>query len=71
MRDPTLGTCRIIFMGISISISNWLSVLLMIIPVVLGYLYRIQVEEIFMVDQLSEGYKKYQERTKKVIPLVF
>jgi protein-S-isoprenylcysteine O-methyltransferase Ste14 len=29
------------------------------------------VEEKFMAEQLGEEYKKYQERTKKIIPMVY
>ncbi len=71
IRHPGYLGQLIIFMGISISISNWLSVLLMMIPITLGYLYRIQVEEKFMMDQLGEDYKKYQERTKRIIPMLY
>lgn len=61
IRHPGYLGQLIIFIGIAISISNWLSILLMIIPVTLGYLYRIKVEEKFMSDQLGEEYKRYQE----------
>ncbi len=71
IRHPGYLGQLIIFMGISISISNWLSILLMMIPVTLGYLYRIRVEEKFMTDQLGEDYKHYQDRTKKIIPMLF
>jgi protein-S-isoprenylcysteine O-methyltransferase Ste14 len=43
----------------------------MMIPVTLGYLYRIKVEEKFMTDQLGEDYKNYQDRTKRIIPMVY
>ncbi len=71
IRHPGYLGQLIIFMGISISISNWLSILLMMIPVCLGYLYRIKVEEKFMTDQFGNGYKDYQERTKKIIPMIY
>lgn len=71
IRHPGYLGQLIIFIGISASISNWLSILLMMIPVTLGYLYRIKVEEKFMADQLSEDYQKYQERTKRIIPMLY
>ncbi len=71
IRHPGYLGQLIIFMGISISISNWLSILLMMVPVTLGYLYRIKVEEKFMADELGEYYKNYQGRTKKVIPMLY
>ena len=60
-----------IFIGISTATSNWLSILVMMIPVTLGYLYRINAEERFLVDQLGDDYSKYQERTKRIIPLLY
>jgi protein-S-isoprenylcysteine O-methyltransferase Ste14 len=60
-----------IFIGISISISNWLSVLAMMIPVTAGYLYRIQVEERFMREAMKKEYLIYQARTKKIIPMLY
>jgi len=71
IRHPGYLGQLIIFLGISTSISNWLSILVMLIPVTLGYLYRIKVEERFMVEQLGEDYLKYQERTKRLIPMIY
>jgi protein-S-isoprenylcysteine O-methyltransferase Ste14 len=71
IRHPGYLGQLIIFLGISTCLSNWLSVLLMIIPVLLGYLNRIKVEEKFMVEQLGQNYQDYKKRTKKLIPAIF
>ena len=71
IRHPGYLGQLIIFLGISASLSNWLSVLLMIVPVFLGYSYRIIVEEKFMVEQLGQVYLDYQKRTKKLIPMIY
>jgi protein-S-isoprenylcysteine O-methyltransferase Ste14 len=71
IRHPGYLGQLIIFIGISTSLSNWLSILLMMIPVCIGYAYRINVEEKFMVEQLGENYLNYQKRTKKIIPLIY
>lgn len=71
IRHPGYLGQLIIFIGISTSISNWLSILFMMIPVSLGYLYRIRVEEKFMLEQMGEDYVKYQERTKRMIPFLY
>jgi protein-S-isoprenylcysteine O-methyltransferase Ste14 len=71
IRHPGYLGQLIIFIGISTSISNWLSILVMMIPITLGYLYRIKVEEIFMIEQLGEDYLNYQERTKRIIPMLY
>jgi protein-S-isoprenylcysteine O-methyltransferase Ste14 len=71
IRHPGYLGQLIIFIGISTSISNWLSILVMMIPITLGYLYRIKVEERFMTEQLGEDYLNYQKRTKKIIPMIY
>jgi protein-S-isoprenylcysteine O-methyltransferase Ste14 len=71
IRHPGYLGQLIIFLGISTCLSNWVSILLMIIPVLLGYLNRINVEEKFMVKQMGQKYLDYQTRTKKLIPKVY
>jgi protein-S-isoprenylcysteine O-methyltransferase Ste14 len=71
IRHPGYLGQLIIFLGISTSLSNWLSILLMIVPVLLGYLNRIIVEEKFMIEQMGQKYIDYQKRTKRLIPLIY
>jgi protein-S-isoprenylcysteine O-methyltransferase len=71
IRHPGYLGQIIIFTGIATTLSNWLSVLLMLIPVVIGYLYRIKVEEKFMKEQFGETYNLYLKRTKKLIPKLY
>jgi len=71
IRHPGYLGQLLIFLGIATSLSNWLSVLAMMIPVSLGYLYRIKVEERFMIEQLGEAYVSYRTRTKRIIPLLY
>jgi protein-S-isoprenylcysteine O-methyltransferase Ste14 len=71
IRHPGYLGQLIIFLGISTSLSNWLSILLMIVPVLLGYLNRIIVEEKFMIEQMGQKYIDYQKRTKKLIPMIY
>jgi protein-S-isoprenylcysteine O-methyltransferase Ste14 len=71
IRHPGYLGQLIIFLGISTSLSNWLSILLMIVPVLLGYMNRIIVEEKFMIEQMGQKYIDYQKRTKRLIPLIY
>jgi protein-S-isoprenylcysteine O-methyltransferase Ste14 len=71
IRHPGYLGQLIIFLGISTTLSNWLSVLLMFLPVFSGYIYRIILEERFMMNQMGQSYIDYQKRTKRLIPLLF
>jgi protein-S-isoprenylcysteine O-methyltransferase Ste14 len=71
IRHPGYLGQLIIFVGISTSLSNWLSIVLMIIPVLIGYIYRINTEERFMIEQMGQKYIDYQKRTKRLIPKIY
>jgi protein-S-isoprenylcysteine O-methyltransferase Ste14 len=71
IRHPGYLGQIIIFLGTSVCLSNWLSILLMIIPVLAGYLNRINIEEKFMAEQMGQKYVDYRKRTKRLIPLVY
>jgi protein-S-isoprenylcysteine O-methyltransferase Ste14 len=71
IRHPGYLGQLIIFLGISTCLSNWISILLMMIPVLLGYLNRINVEEKFMIKHLGQKYLDYRKRTKRLIPVIY
>jgi protein-S-isoprenylcysteine O-methyltransferase Ste14 len=71
IRHPGYLGQLVIFIGISISLSNWLSVILMFLSTFIGYRNRIKVEEKFMIEQMGLKYSNYQLRTKKLIPYIY
>lgn len=71
IRHPAYLGQLMIFLGISTALSDWLSILGMMIPVFAAYLNRIRIEEKFLLKYLGEEYSDYQKRTKRLIPMVF
>lgn len=71
IRHPGYLGQLIIFLGISTSLSNWVSITGMMIPVLSAYIFRIAIEEKFLVNQMGQAYIDYQKRTKKLIPGIF
>lgn len=71
VRHPSYLGQFMIFVGIATALSNWLSIVTMIIPCLIGYMYRIKVEEQFMAEQLGQKYLDYSKRTKKLIPMIY
>jgi len=71
IRHPGYLGQLIIFLGISTSLSNWISVISMIVSVSIGYVYRIRTEEKFLIEQMGVRYIDYQKRTKRLIPLIY
>ena len=71
IRHPGYLGQLLIFMGTALSFSNWLSVVFMMIPVLIGYINRIKVEERFLNKQMGQKYIDYQKRTKRLIPKMY
>jgi protein-S-isoprenylcysteine O-methyltransferase Ste14 len=71
IRHPGYLGQLFIFIGTAVSFSNWLSILSMMVAVSIGYLFRIRIEERFMIEQMGQKYLNYQKRTKKLIPFIF
>jgi protein-S-isoprenylcysteine O-methyltransferase Ste14 len=70
IRHPGYLGQLIVFLGIPFALSNWLSVVLMMAPVLLGYINRIRIEEKFLEKQMGEPYLDYKTRTHQLVPKV-
>jgi protein-S-isoprenylcysteine O-methyltransferase Ste14 len=71
IRHPGYLGFLIVFLGISTALSNWLSILLMMGPVMIGIMNRIRIEENFLIEQMGDKYLTYQKRTKRLIPNIY
>lgn len=71
IRHPGYLGQILIFLGVATALSNWLSILGMMIFVLAGFLYRIRVEEKFMAIQLGQKYLDYRKKTWKLIPGIY
>ncbi len=71
IRHPGYLGQLMVFAGIAIALSNWLAVLLMLVPIAIGYGYRIRVEENFMIEHMGASYLSYRKRTRRMIPLIY
>jgi len=71
IRHPGYLGQLLVFIGIATSLSNWLTILCMMVPILAAYLYRIGVEERVMSARLGTEYSDYRKKTKKLIPGIF
>jgi protein-S-isoprenylcysteine O-methyltransferase Ste14 len=71
VRHPSYSGLLLAFLGVALSYGNWLSLVAVVVPVFAALLYRIRVEESFMVAALGEDYIEYRKSTRCLIPGVF
>ena len=71
LRHPSyMGTFITVF-GYGLALTNWLSLLVMLILPGLAYGYRMRVEEAALLEAFGEDYRAYMRRTKRLIPFIF
>ncbi len=71
VRHPSyLGAC-IGFFGFGLGLGSWRSAVAMVGCCLVGYLYRIHVEERALLEALGEEYAAYRRRTWRLIPGVY
>ena len=71
VRHPSYSASLLSFLGLGIMLGNWISLLIIFLPVLGAFLYRIKIEEKALSDNFKEDYLNYKKITKKLIPYVF
>ncbi len=71
IRHPMYLFNLLIFLGIGGVFSSILGIISTLVLILPATLLRINKEEYFLIEKLGEKYKKYQKRTKRLIPFVF
>ncbi len=60
-----------ILSGLSIAMSNLVSIVVITLPFFIAISYRIKVEEKLLTDRFGDVYEKYKSGTKKIIPYLY
>ncbi len=68
VRHPSYTGLLMTFLGFGVTFSNWLSILVLLVPTTLGILNRVEKEERALRSSLGSAYESYCARTKRFIP---
>lgn len=71
VRHPAYTGSLLSFLGLGLSFSNWLSVLVIFIPITAAFIYRIKLEEKALMHSLGDEYINYAKSTKRLIPKIY
>jgi protein-S-isoprenylcysteine O-methyltransferase Ste14 len=70
IRHPSYTGALITVFGLGLVLGNWASLVAMLACILIGYAYRIHVEEAALVSALGEPYSEYMRRTARLVPFV-
>ncbi len=71
VRHPSHAGLLLIIAGIGFSYGNWLSLACLIFFPLIGFVYRIRVEEAALSATLGDAYTSYASGRKRLIPFVW
>jgi protein-S-isoprenylcysteine O-methyltransferase Ste14 len=71
LRHPSYSGSLLSFLGLALVFNNWLTFLIIFLPILCAFLNRISVEEAELRKSFGENYMAYARRTKKLIPGIY
>lgn len=71
VRHPSYSGALLAFCGLAVMLGNWLSALILLVPISAMFLWRMRVEERALSATLGEAYNGYMARTKRLVPFLY
>ena len=71
VRHPSYTGALMAFLGLALCLANWASLLVMVFPVFVVFVWRMHVEEDALLKALGDQYRDYMKRTERLIPSVY
>lgn len=71
IRHPAYAGSLLAFFGMGLAMTNWASLVALMLGIGIGYVIRVRVEERALCADLGEPYRDYMLRTKRFVPHVW
>ena len=71
VRHPSYTGVLLAFVGFALSLANWASLLIILLPISAAFVRRMNVEEQALSRALGERYLSYMRRTKRLVPGIY
>jgi protein-S-isoprenylcysteine O-methyltransferase len=71
IRHPSYTGFLLRYLGGGLAFANWLSLIIIFLPMLAAILYRIMVEESALIEAFGSEYIDYASRTKRLVPKVY
>jgi len=71
VRHPSYTGGMLYNLGIAFALTNWRSVVLVVVGMIVMYVYRVGVEEKAMLNMHRDDYGEYMRHTKRFVPFIF
>jgi protein-S-isoprenylcysteine O-methyltransferase Ste14 len=71
IRHPAYTGTFLTMLGVGLVVTNWASLICLLLCVFFGHIYRVNIEEQALIQTIGQPYLEYMRRTKRFIPRVY
>ncbi|MGH8113036.1 MAG: methyltransferase family protein [Rhodanobacteraceae bacterium] len=71
IRHPSYSGAMLAMIGLGLAMTNWASIALIVSGMLIGYSYRVRVEERALCEGIGPAYREYMRHTRRFIPHVW
>ncbi|MEP6546772.1 MAG: isoprenylcysteine carboxylmethyltransferase family protein [Gammaproteobacteria bacterium] len=71
VRHPSYTGALMAFVGLGLCLANWVSLAVIVVPILAVFLRRMHVEEAALLQAFGDQYRDYMRRTKRLIPAIY
>jgi protein-S-isoprenylcysteine O-methyltransferase len=71
IRHPSYAGALMAFLGLGLTIGNWVSLALLLAPTLMVFQRRMDVEESALIHAFGTRYQDYMRRTKRLLPGIY
>jgi protein-S-isoprenylcysteine O-methyltransferase Ste14 len=71
IRHPSYSGSLLSFVGFGLSLNNWISLIIILVPILVTFINRINIEEKLLLEQFGSEYEDYKKRTKRLFPMIY
>ena len=71
VRHPSYTGVLLAFVGLALSLGNWAALLVILLPIGVAFIHRMNVEENALSGALGVQYTDYMRRTKRLVPFIY
>jgi protein-S-isoprenylcysteine O-methyltransferase len=71
VRHPSYTGVLLAFVGWALTLRNWAAIVIVLVPIFIAFVRRMNVEEEALSVALGERYREYMRRTKRLVPGIY
>jgi protein-S-isoprenylcysteine O-methyltransferase Ste14 len=70
LRHPAYSGTFLTMLGVGLALGNWAGLLVLLLCVFAGHLYRVRVEEQVLLQSIGQPYADYMRQTRRFLPWI-